>query len=350
MMLDTDWMNRCLELVHLGAGSVAPNPMVGAVIVCNDKIIGEGWHQKFGAPHAEVHAIESVKNKDLLSQSTLYVNLEPCAHFGKTPPCANLIIEHKIPRVVIGMSDPNPLVAGKGIDLLRNAGIEVVLDVLREDALKLNKRFITFHTQKRPYVILKWAQTQNGMLSPDVNKLSKEDFERERHITGFLVQKLVHKWRTQEDAIMVATNTALSDNPTLDARAWVGKAPTRVVIDRQLRLPMELKIFGPSQVTLVFNAIKNEVQSNIHFVKIDFSGHWFRDVLNVLYQLNIQSIIVEGGAQLLHTIIDLELWDEAIVFYSAKHIAQGIKAPSIGGKLIQQDAFDGMQMSQYSRV
>jgi diaminohydroxyphosphoribosylaminopyrimidine deaminase/5-amino-6-(5-phosphoribosylamino)uracil reductase len=248
------------------------------------------------------------------------------------------------------MSDPNPLVAGKGIDLLRNAGIEVVLDVLREDALKLNKRFITFHTQKRPYVILKWAQTQNGMLSPDVNKLSKEDFERERHITGFLVQKLVHKWRTQEDAIMVATNTALSDNPTLDARAWVGKAPTRVVIDRQLRLPMELKIFGPSRVTLVFNAIKNEVQSNIHFVKIDFSGHWFRDVLNVLYQLNIQSIIVEGGAQLLHTIIDLELWDEAIVFYSAKHIAQGIKAPSIGGKLIQQDAFDGMQMSQYSRV
>lgn len=350
MMVDTVWMNRCLELARLGAGSVAPNPMVGAVIVYNNKIIGEGWHKKYGAPHAEVYAIESVKNKDLLSQSTLYVNLEPCAHFGKTPPCANLIIAHKIPRVVIGMSDPNPLVAGKGIELLRNAGIEVVLDVLKEDASKLNKRFITFHLQKRPYVILKWAQTQNGMLSPDANKLSKEDFERERHITGFLVQKLVHKWRTQEDAIMVGTNTVLSDNPALDARAWVGKAPTRVVIDRQLRLPKELKIFGTSQETLVFNGAKNEVQANIHFIKIDFTGDWFRELLNVLYQLNIQSIIVEGGAQLLHTIIELELWDEAIVFYSTKHISQGVKAPSIGGKLIQQEEFDGVQMSQYISI
>lgn len=346
---DKVWMNRCLELARLGEGLVAPNPLVGSVVVYDGRIIGEGWHRKFGGNHAEVNAIESVKNKSLLPYSILYVNLEPCSHFGKTPPCANLLIKYKIPKVVIGMVDPNPQVAGKGVELLRNAGVEVVLDVLNEEAVLLNKRFIKYHLQKKPYVVLKWAQTQNGMLSPDAKKMSKQDFERERHITGFLVQKLVHKWRTVEDAIMVGTNTALTDNPALDARAWVGKNPVRVIIDNNLRLPRDLKIFSQNQRTLIFNSTKNEVFENLQFVKIDFLGNWFSELLSCLYEMKIQSLIIEGGAHLLHSILEGDLWDEAIVFYSPKHISKGIQAPSIYGKIIQQQEFDGVQMTQYKR-
>jgi diaminohydroxyphosphoribosylaminopyrimidine deaminase/5-amino-6-(5-phosphoribosylamino)uracil reductase len=346
---DKVWMNRCLELARLGEGLVAPNPLVGSVVVYDGRIIGEGWHRKFGGNHAEVNAIESVKNKSLLAHSILYVNLEPCSHFGKTPPCANLLIKYKIPKVVIGMVDPNPQVAGKGVELLRNAGVEVVLDVLNEEAVLLNKRFIKYYLQKKPYVVLKWAQTQNGMLSPDAKKMSKQDFERERHITGFLVQKLVHKWRTVEDAIMVGTNTALTDNPALDARAWVGKNPVRVIIDNNLRLPRDLKIFSQNQRTLIFNSTKNEVFENLQFVKIDFLGNWFSELLSCLYEMKIQSLIIEGGSQLLHSILEGDLWDEAIVFYSPKHISKGIQAPSIYGKIIQQQEFDGVQMTQYKR-
>lgn len=344
------WMLRCMELARLGAGQVAPNPMVGAVLVHNNQIIGEGWHQKIGSAHAEVNAINSVKQKELIPAATLYVNLEPCAHTGKTPPCANLIISHSIKKVVVGMLDPNPLVAGTGIALLRAAGIEVELNVLNEQCLDFNKRFIHFYTHNKPYVILKWAQTRNGFISPDANKMSAEKFEEERHITGMLVQKLVHKWRTQEDAIMVATNTALTDNPALNNRAFEGRAPARIVLDQHLRLPGSLKLFDQSQKTFIANAIKEEVDGNNTFLKLNFKEDWFKQLLDLLVKHNKQSIVVEGGATLLNHLILHNLWNEAIVFYSPKNISNGIKAPIIFGKIIQQDNLDNIQMTQYRNL
>ena len=344
------FMQRCLELAKLGAGKVAPNPLVACVIVYEGLIIGEGFHQQFGGPHAEVNAIKSVMAQALLSKSTLYVNLEPCSHFGKTPPCANLIIESKIKRVVIGMADPNPLVAGKGIQRLKEAGIEVILGVLETECKELNKRFLTFIEKKRPYLILKWAQTRNGFLSPDSTKMSAEQFEEERHITGRIVQKLVHKWRTEEAAIMVGTHTALADNPALNAREWVGNLPLRVVLDRTLRLPKDLKTFDQSQPTWIINEKEEKSEGKTKYVQVDFTGDWFSILLGKLFEANIQSLIVEGGAQLLNYIIDNELWDEAIVFYSPKQISAGIKSPFIGGEIIQQLEIDNCQMTQYKRI
>ncbi|OYU95130.1 MAG: riboflavin biosynthesis protein RibD [Bacteroidetes bacterium B1(2017)] len=350
MNVHLKYMRRCLELARLGAGTVSPNPMVGSVIVLDDKIIGEGWHKQYGQAHAEVNAIESVKDIALLSRSTIYVNLEPCAHFGKTPPCAQLIIKSKIKRVVVGMLDPNPLVAGKGIELLREAGVEVICPVLELECANLNKRFLCYIKNKRPYVILKWAQTANGYLSPDANKMSAEQFEQERHITGFLIQKLVHKWRTQEDAIMVATNTALTDNPALNARAWEGRAPARILLDQHLRLPKTLKLFDNSQVTFVINGIQEKLDGQTVYVKVDFAGNWFEEMLNRLYEYKIQSIVIEGGATFLNFLIDENLWDEAIVFYAPKNISDGIKAPAISGKIIQTETVDQMNLIQYQNV
>lgn len=341
------YMNRCLELALLGSGYVSPNPLVGAVVVYEDKIIGEGWHQKIGSAHAEVNAINDVKDKHLLPLSTLYVNLEPCAHTGKTPPCAQLIIESKIPKVVVAISDPNPLVAGKGIQLLKEAGVEVIFGILEKEATDLNKRFLCGIQKKRPYVILKWAQTQNGFLSPDASQMSKEQFEEERHITGLVVQKLVHKWRTQEDAIMVGTQTAITDNPALNARAWKGRAPVRIVLDRQLRLPSILKILDGTQVTYILNASKNEQQGNNHFIQVDFEANWFLQALEILHKQGIQSIVVEGGSKLLHHILAIQLWDEAQVFYSPKHISTGVPAPRISGQLHDTFDLDGMCLNLY---
>lgn len=344
------WMLRCLELARLGAGYVSPNPMVGAVLVYEGRIIGEGWHQKYGEPHAEVNAINAVTKTELIEKATLYVNLEPCAHTGKTPPCANLIISSKIKKVVVGMLDPNPLVAGKGIALLQNAGVEVELNVLLEQCVDLNKRFIHYHTFNKPYVILKWAQTRNGFISPDANKMSAKMFEEERHITGRMVQKLVHKWRTQEDAIMVATNTALTDNPALNTRAWEGREPARIVLDQHLRLPLSLKLFDQSQKTFIANGLKEEVDGNNVFLKLDFTNDWFSQLLDLLHIQNIQSIVVEGGATLLNHLIANKNWNEAIVFYSPKNISNGIKAPYISGKIIQQAELDTIQMTQYQNL
>ncbi len=341
------YMKRCLELALLGSGYVSPNPLVGAVVVYEDKIIGEGWHQKIGSAHAEVNAINDVKEKHLLPLSTLYVNLEPCAHTGKTPPCAHLIIECKIPKVVVAISDPNPLVAGKGILLLQEAGVEVIVGVLEKESTELNKRFLCGIQKNRPYVILKWAQTQNGFLSPDATQMSKEQFEEERHITGLIVQKLVHKWRTQEDAIMVGTQTAITDNPALNARAWKGRAPARIVLDRQLRLPGTLKILDGTQLTYILNASKNEQQGNNHFMQVDFEGNWFLQALEILYNQGIQSIVVEGGSKLLHHILAIQLWDEAQVFYSPKHISTGVPAPRINGQLHDTHELDGMRLNLY---
>jgi diaminohydroxyphosphoribosylaminopyrimidine deaminase/5-amino-6-(5-phosphoribosylamino)uracil reductase len=347
--MDQLYMQRCLELARLGSGNVAPNPLVGSVIVYNNQIIGEGWHQKLGFAHAEVNAIKSVSdaNKPLLKLATLYVNLEPCAHFGKTPPCADLIIASGIPKVVMGMLDPNPLVAGKGIEKLRNAGVEVITDVLKDECHLLNKRFIKGITQKKPYVILKWAQTANGFLSPDASKITKEEFEQQRHITGKWVQKLVHKWRTQEDAIMVGTKTALTDNPALNNRAWEGRSPCRVALDKTLRLPNTLKLFDGTQKTFVLNASLNKETDNLIYLKLNFEEDWFSEALEKLYIQGVSSLVVEGGAQLLNHVISNNLWDEAIVFYSKSHLADGIKAPNIGGKLFFEEELGQVALFQY---
>lgn len=336
------YMQRCIELAQNGAGSVSPNPMVGCVIVHNEIIIGEGWHQQFGQAHAEVNAIAAVKDKSLLSEATLYVNLEPCNHFGKTPPCADLIIQHQIKQVVVGMVDPFEKVAGNGISKLQAAGINVSVGVLENECRFLNRRFIKYVTQHKPYVILKWAQTHNGYIAPDASKVSAEEFEQQRHITGFTIQKLVHKWRTEEDAIMVGTNTALLDNPALNARAWHGKNPIRIVMDKTLRLPDTLKLFDKSIPTIVFTEQQKESTQNLTFIQIDFAKNWFDDILNHLYQHKIQSLIVEGGSQLLNTIIDANLWDEAILFISPKTINDGVKAPFINGINYQSDIIDGV--------
>ncbi len=344
------WMQRCLELALNGAGHVAPNPMVGCVIVHNHVIIGEGWHQAFGGPHAEVNAIASVKNKELLGDSTLYVNLEPCSHHGKTPPCADLIISENIRHVVIGMVDPNPLVSGQGIGRLKQAGIEVECNILEHECRAINKRFLTWIEKKRPYVILKWAQTMNGFIAPDASAMSREEFEQARHITGKVVQKLVHRWRTEEAAIMVATRTALLDDPALNARAWPGKDPLRIVIDRELKLPRHLKVFDDSQHTWVLNQLKEEESGQTHYIRLDVEKDWFSQLLQKLYEANMQSLIIEGGAKLLDDVIANHNWDEAIVFYSDKTIHSGIAAPLISGQVIQQTSIDGINMIQYQRA
>ncbi len=344
------YMQRCIEIARTGAGKVSPNPMVGCVIVLHNKIIGEGWHREYGWPHAEVNAIIEVKDSELLKDATLYVNMEPCCHIGKTPPCVDLIIAKKIKQVIVGMVDPNPLVSGMGIQKLRDAGIAVQSGVLENDCRELNKRFITFFEKKKPFVILKWAQTQNGFLSPDSSKMSAEKFEEERHITGKIVQKLVHKWRTEESAIMIGTHTALTDNPALNAREWIGKLPLRVVLDRTLRLPKSLKIFDQTQATWIINEREEREEGNLKFVKLDFEGDWLDQLLTRLYLANIQSLIVEGGAKLLNHFIEREMWDEAIVFYSPKQITDGVKAPFIGGEITQQIYIDQCQMTQYKRL
>ncbi|MDP1727737.1 MAG: bifunctional diaminohydroxyphosphoribosylaminopyrimidine deaminase/5-amino-6-(5-phosphoribosylamino)uracil reductase RibD [Bacteroidota bacterium] len=344
------YIKRCIEIGRLGAGAVAPNPLVGSVIVYKNKIIGEGWHQKFGEAHAEVNAISAVSSTELLQEATLYVNLEPCCHQGKTPPCTDLIIAHKLKRVVVGMTDPNPLVSGKGIERLRAAGIEVITGVLEDACRELNKRFITYILKHRPYIILKWAQTLNGFIAPDATKMSAEQFEKERHITGKVIQKLVHKWRTQEAAIMVGTNTAMFDNPALNAREWIGNLPLRIVLDRGIRLPNHLKVFDKTQATWIVNEVEDRVEENLNYIKVNFKEDWFNQLLNLLYAHKIQSLIIEGGTQLLNHVIKNKKWDEAIVFYASAAITDGIKAPATGGKIIQQLSIDQVKMIQYQKV
>jgi diaminohydroxyphosphoribosylaminopyrimidine deaminase/5-amino-6-(5-phosphoribosylamino)uracil reductase len=305
MEIHEKYMHRCLELAELGAGSVAPNPMVGSVIVNNGKIIGEGFHRQYGGPHAEVNAINSAPDSNLLKTSTLYVNLEPCAHHGLTPPCSDLIIRKQIPKVVIGTVDPFSEVAGKGIEKLKKAGIEVIVGILEEECRELNQRFFCFHEKKRPYVILKWAQTLDGFI--DVDR-SPENFGEPTWITGELALRLVHKIRSQEDAIIVGTNTAEKDNPSLTVRHWPGRNPLRVVIDRNLRLP-------PSHN--LFNSINQ--------------------ILGKLYNRKIQSVIVEGGRQLIESFFQTGQWDESHVFIGNRFFYRGVSAPGIRGKLIAEE-------------
>jgi diaminohydroxyphosphoribosylaminopyrimidine deaminase/5-amino-6-(5-phosphoribosylamino)uracil reductase len=315
-------MHRCIELAKLGAGYVAPNPMVGAVLVHEDEIIGEGYHQQYGGPHAEVNCINSIKQegRHLIPSSTLYVSLEPCSHFGKTPPCSDLIIKHKIKKVVIGCRDPFKEVDGKGIEKLRAAGIEVRVGVLEKECKELNKRFMLFNTQHRPYIVLKWAETADG-------KIANDSSER-LFISNELTNRLVHKWRSEEASILVGTNTALSDDPELTARNWQGPSPVRLVVDMDLRLPQSLKLFDQKQPTIVFNKIKHEEQDQLIYYQVTEDVNLIHQIVNALYQLKIQSVLVEGGAKLLQSFIDADYWDEARVITNEKLIINsGLNAP-----------------------
>lgn len=341
-------MHRCLELAKLGKGRVAPNPMVGAVLVYNDFIIGEGYHQKYGEAHAEVNCLaqaDQSSQRSLIPGSTLYVSLEPCVHFGKTPPCADLIIQHKIPRVVIGCRDPFIEVNGKGIEKLQRAGIEVEVGVLEKESKELNKRFLVFHEQHRPYVILKWAQTANGKIatspqpSPKERETESLNYKGRLQISNEFTNRLVHKWRSEEASILVGTNTALMDDPELTTRLWTGPSPVRLVVDMDLRLPSSLKIFDGKSPTIVFNKIKHDLDENIlslspsqragvGFYQVTSDVSVVHQILNALYQLRIQAVMVEGGARLLQSFIDEGIWDEARVITNGDlRIANGLAAP-----------------------
>jgi diaminohydroxyphosphoribosylaminopyrimidine deaminase/5-amino-6-(5-phosphoribosylamino)uracil reductase len=331
MTISEKYMALCIELAKKGSGNVSPNPMVGCVIVHQNSIIGQGYHENYGGPHAEVNAIHSVKDKTLLTESTLYVNLEPCAHYGLTPPCSDLIIQHQIPRVVIGSIDPFAKVAGKGIARLQNAGCHLDIGVLQNKCDQLNKRFFTFHKNKRPYIILKWAQTTDGFI--DILR-ERKDFGKPTRITGKEALLSVHRLRAKEDAILVGSNTAEKDNPSLTVRHCEGNNPLRVVIDRQLRLPKTLGLYDNSSPTLVFNAFKSENEHLTSYQKIDFSKNVLQQILDVLYQKKILSVIVEGGSKTLRSFIDANLWDEAHLYTGTINFKQGITAPEIGGKLL----------------
>lgn len=325
MSIDEQYMQKALDLAKKGQGFVSPNPMVGCIIVHNDTIIGEGYHQKYGEAHAEVNAVNSVENKELIKGSTVYVTLEPCSHHGKTPPCADLLVKHLPKKVVVCNLDPNPLVAGRGMTKLENAGIKTVTGVLEETGKKINRRFFTFMTQNRPYIILKWAQTQDGFIA-------RENYDS-KWISCETSRKLVHQWRAEEDAIMVGTNTAHYDNPSLNIRFGIeGKNPTRIVLDKNLRLDHSLHLFDQKQSTICLNFHKDEQKENLHHLQIEETTDILEESLEKLYQQNIQSIIIEGGTELLKSFIQNNLWDEARVFIGNKEFGSGISAPKLTQK------------------
>ncbi len=328
MKTNEKYIRRCIELAKNGLGTTYPNPLVGSVIVHNGKIIGEGWHKKSGEPHAEVNAVNSVKDKSLLNKSTIYVSLEPCSHFGKTPPCCDLIIENGIPNVVIGTVDPNVKVAGKGIKKLIEAGANVTVGILEAECNELNKRFFTFHEKKRPYIILKWAESQDGFIAP----LTKSE-QKPVWITNEFSRQLVHKWRSEEQAILVGTNTVLDDNPKLDVRDWTGNNPIRIVLDQNNRIPKASHIFNNQAKTIVFsNSTASNPKESGNFEVIDFGKNMATQIVDTLYKHQIQSVIIEGGRQTLQTFIDENLWDEARIFVGNNSFQNGIKAPIIALK------------------
>ena len=324
-----DYMMRCIQLAKAAAGHVSPNPMVGCVIVHEGKIIGEGYHQEFGKAHAEANAINSVEQKNLLPQSTLYVNLEPCAHFGKTPPCSDLIIQYNISHVVIGCIDPYSKVSGKGVKKMQDAGIRVETGIMEEECINLNKRFFTFHKLKRPYIILKWAETIDGFIDRDRSKvISKPNW-----ITSDICKVAVHKQRAEEDAILIGTNTAERDNPTLNVRYWNGKNPLRLVLDGKHRLANDLHLFDNKMPTLVFTKETKKDSKNLEYIEVDFEDYLHEDILEELYNREIQSLIVEGGTRLLKGFISKGLWDETWRYVGNKAFKKGIEAPKITGDL-----------------
>jgi len=325
------YMRRAVELARLGTGNVSPNPLVGCVIVHEGRIIGEGWHKKYGEPHAEVNAITSVADKTILKESTLYVNLEPCSHTGKTPPCADLIIQHSLQKVIIANHDSNPLVAGKGIQKLRDAGITVIPDILSKEGLDLNKRFFTYMEKKRPRIILKWAETSDGFIARKNND--------SRWISDEYSRQLVHKWRSEEDAVLVASGTAWYDNPQLNVRGWSGRDPVRIVIDRHLKVGPKQHLFNNVQKTICYNLVKDETNENLLYVRVK-PENLLESVLQHLYRIKIQSVIVEGGGQILNSFIQSNFWDEARIFISPQTFQSGVPAPRISGVLKQEQKLD----------
>ena len=322
-MEEEKYMRRCIELANNGLCNVAPNPTVGAVIVCDGRIIGEGYHVRCGEAHAEVNAIRSVKDESLLKRSTIYVSLEPCSHYGKTPPCADLIIEKQIPRIVIGCRDPFSKVAGRGIQKLQNAGREVIVGVLEEECLHLIRRFITFNTLRRPFITLKWAESADRFI--DIERIDGNPVL----LSSPLTSMLVHKKRAENTAIMVGRRTVLLDNPSLTVRNWYGRNPIRIVLDRNLSLPNDLQIFNGEVPTLVFTEKEHPEEKSVSYITIDFAHNPLNQIMEELYQRNIQSLLVEGGSQLLQSFIDNELWDEAYIEKCPKRLYSGVKAPEI---------------------
>lgn len=343
---DEFFMRRCLQLAALGAGTAAPNPMVGAVVVCDGAIIGEGYHHRCGEAHAEVNAIAAVKNPELLCRSTIYVSLEPCSHYGKTPPCADLIISRKIPNVVVGMVDPFGKVNGNGINKLRAAGCNVKVGVLEDECRELNRAFITFHTKKRPYVILKWAESADGFIdgerSPENN--------RPVWLTNDACRALVHRWRAESGAIMVGYNTALLDNPQLNVRAWTGRDPLRIVTDRALQLPDNLHIFDHSQPTWRLNTINDNCTENLQNVLLPWGDAMLPALMLRLYDAQINQLIVEGGTRLLQSFINAGLWDEALIFKSPVVLGGGVKAPAISGVNESTEMIGGVGLTRLKSV
>ena len=321
------YIKRCLELAQKGIGTTRPNPSVGAVLVVDDKIIGEGFTSPYGGNHAEVNAIQSVEDAELLKKATIYVTLEPCSHQGKTPPCSDLIIRSGIPRVVIGCIDTNSLVAGKGVEKLKNAGVEVITGVLEEECQEQHRRFFTFHNQKRPYLILKWAETSDGFIAP----VSREE-RKPVWITNATSRQLVHQWRAEEHGILVGTKTVLEDNPKLNVRTWKGENPVRIVIDRELKISRDSHVYDQSVKTIFLTEQESRQEGSLVFEQVDFSKSLGQQICNVLYQHSIQSVIIEGGSQTLQTFIDENLWDEARVFKGKVEFSKGIKAPKLDKK------------------
>ena len=320
MKIHEKYIKRCIQIAKNGLGSTAPNPMVGCVIVNKKHIIGEGFTSPYGGNHAEVNAINSVRDPSLLKSSELYVTLEPCAHYGKTPPCADLIVHHKIPKVIIGTVDIHNKVAGKGIEKLIMAGCNVTIGVLEDDCKEHHKRFFTFHSDKRPYIILKWAQTADGFIAPKTREVQQPVW-----ITNDMSRQLVHKWRSEEQSILVGTNTILEDNPTLTTRDWTGKNPIRIVIDKEEKLSKDLKVFGTDAQTLLISKHT-----------IDFEKPLAKQICSFLYEHNITSVIIEGGSKTLQTFIDEHLWDEARIFKGSTTFKEGTKAPQLSGHLISE--------------
>ncbi|QDA59974.1 bifunctional diaminohydroxyphosphoribosylaminopyrimidine deaminase/5-amino-6-(5-phosphoribosylamino)uracil reductase RibD [Hymenobacter jejuensis] len=315
-------MRRALDLARLGTGFTRPNPLVGCVVTHEGRIIGEGWHQQYGGPHAEVNALAAVRDQALLAQSRVYVTLEPCSHYGKTPPCADLLIEKGVREVVVCNLDPNPLVAGRGLQKLRDAGIQVETGLLEAEGRWLNRRFFTFQEKNRPYIILKWAETADGFLAGR--------YFQPIHISGELARMVVHQWRAEEQAILVGTRTALHDNPHLNVREWPGLDPTRIVIDKNLSLPPKHHLFDSQQPTLVYTYRQRDSKPNLDFVVLSEADNLFPQVFADLRQRNVQSVLVEGGPTVLNSLLRAGLWDEVRVLRNPKTLGAGIAAPHFG--------------------
>jgi diaminohydroxyphosphoribosylaminopyrimidine deaminase/5-amino-6-(5-phosphoribosylamino)uracil reductase len=333
---DEKYMLRSIQIAKNGLGTTAPNPMVGAVIVYNDKIIGEGYTSAYGGAHAEVNAINSVKDISLLKSATLYVTLEPCSHFGKTPPCADLIVKMGIPKVVIGLKDPHEKVAGNGIKKLEQAGCSVQVGILKKECEEHHKRFLTYYTKKRPFIILKWAETADGFIAPEPTL--RDEKKKPYWITNTRSRQLVHKWRSEEPGVLVGTNTVLVDNPQLNLRDWTGKPPTRIIIDRTLKIPIDFHVFDGKQRTIICTEVEDASQyvDHITYKILNFETSLPQQLSSLLYEEQIQSVIIEGGSKTIESFIDNNLWDEARIFKGTSTLKKGIKAPWIKGVIKEQ--------------